>query len=202
MGSRFARIGSRPDSPRLDPDSPESKWRVLTGADQFWSRNLQQLLQELAKMHAFGSGARRFCTETLQQTSEYIGSSTESTRNWPAGRGGKRHGKRLSPQNFPGRSSTGTGSKKISVLACHLRTMLEVKETSPAAGLPLRGHRVMIPKRSRLESILLLARGTGSPGTLPFFASFRDGGITTKLASGGGELQGLYRFPRSGDAGI
>ena len=60
----------------------------------------------------------------------------------------------------------------------------------------------MIPIRSRLESILLLARGTGSPGTLPFFASFRDGGITTKLASGGGELQGLYRFPRSGDAGI
>ena len=150
--------------------------------NEFWSRNLEQLLQEVAKMHGKSSGAPRFCTETLHQTSENVGSSTGSTRNWPAGRGGgvpKRREKRLSPQKFPGRSSTGTGSKKISVLACHLRTMLEVKETSPAAGLPLRGHRVMAPNRSRLESILLLARGTGTPGALPFFASFRDGGITT-----------------------
>ena len=91
----------------------------------------------------------------------------------------KRREKRLSPQKFPGRSSTGSGAKKISALACKLRTVLHVMGTSTAAGLPLRGHRVMSPKRSRLESILLLARGTGTPGTLPFSASFRDGGITT-----------------------
>ena len=95
----------------------------------------------------------------------------------------KRSEKRLSPQNFPGRSSTGTRSKKISVLACHLRTVLGVMGTSTAAGLPLRGHESLAPIRFRLESILLLPSGAGTPGTLPFFASCRDGGITTSTTS-------------------
>ena len=40
-------------------------------------------------MHGKSSHARRFCTETLHQTSENVGSSTRSSRNWPAGKGAK-----------------------------------------------------------------------------------------------------------------
>ena len=129
----------------------------------------------------------------------------------------KRHEKRLSPQKFPSRSSTGTRSKKISVLACKLRTVLGVMETSTAAELPLRGHEVMSPNDARLESILLLARGAGSsrystvfrvvpgdggglpgtrgrgaPGTLPFPAL--PGTQESKGGRRGGRPWGLYRL--------
>ena len=48
----------------------------------------------------------------------------------------------------------------------------------------------MSPKRSRLESILLPARGTGTPGTLPFFASF-----WAKGSRGGNGGTGLGTLP-------
>ena len=91
MGSRFARIGSRPDSPRLDPDSPESKWRGLTGADDFWSRNLEQLLQQLAKMHGKGSGAPRFLTKKVYRCGKNVEVTASASRILPPCQGAPHH---------------------------------------------------------------------------------------------------------------
>ena len=47
-------------------------------------------------------------------------------------------------------------------------------DTSPAAGLPLRGHESLVPNRPRLESILLLVKVFALAAVAP---SRGDGGI-------------------------